>query len=141
MGCMSAFWKAFGLGLLLYFVAGRIPLVGGILGWVALGLAGFFLARFAVDRLSGMRSPAGYGFGMGALVWAVVAVVGVLLNLALDLVVLTNAHATTAAGAAAGLGAGLNGLGSVIHLFFAPFVGGFFGGFGGLIGASGIRKE
>jgi len=138
---MNAFWKAFGLGLLAYFLVGRIPLIGGILGWGALGLAGALLLRFAAGRLGGMRSPAGYGFGMGALVGAAVAVIGVLLNLGLDLVVLTHAHTTTAAGAAAGLGAGLNGIGSIIHLFFAPFVGGFFGGFGGLIGAAGSRKE
>lgn len=132
---MSPFWRALGLGVLLYFLGGRIPFVGGILGWIALGLGGFLLARFAADRLSGMQSPVGYGFGMGALVGAVVAVIGVLLNIGLDLVVISHV------GAAGAAGAGLSAIGGIIHLFFAPLVGGFFGGLGGLIGAAGIRKE
>ena len=144
---MSSFWKTLLLGVVAYFIVGRIPVINGILGWAVLVLVGVYFVRSLGETLRAKNSPVGYGLGMGALLGLIVNVVGVLLNIVLALVMLSAASSAAQANpgnvgtAAAGLGAAYSGASNFVHLLFAPVVGAFFGGLGGLVGSAALPKN
>ena len=84
-----------------------------------------------------MKSPVGYGLGVGMLLGAVVNLAGVVLNLIFYAIVLTSRTNSPIAG----LGAVYGETSNLFHLFIAPFVGAMFGLVGGLIGAASLPKD
>ncbi len=128
---MHPLLKATLIGLAVYVVVGRIPLLGGLLGWGALILTGLLATRWSAERLAGASSPAAWGLGVGALLGAVVATLGTIAAILLD---------ATAASMGSVIGA-FGALSGLVHLLIAPVVGGLWGGIGGLIGGAGTRRS
>jgi hypothetical protein len=120
----------------------QIPVLGhlgGALEWVLWGALGFLLVSRAHDRLTQLSSPNLAGLGWGALIGAATAVVGVIVSLIAGLVV-SAALQVWAQQNGDPQGAGLvnadavmSGIGTILSLFYWPFVGAFFCGFGGLV--------
>lgn len=137
------FLSALLVGVVLYFIAGRIPVINGMAGWAALAAAAYLYTKWASQRMSQVGSAVGYGAGIGAILGASVNLIGVILNMAYAAVILSasthaisQAETPNAAAALAGFGASFSMASNFVHLFAAPIVGGFWGALGGLIGAS-----
>jgi hypothetical protein len=113
--------------------------LGGAAEWVVWGALGYVFVRRAHDRLGALNSPNLAAFGWGSLIGAGTAVVGVLASLVAGLV-LSAVEQVWAQQIGDPQGVGLattsgvmSSVGTILSLFYWPFVGAFFCGFGGLL--------
>ncbi len=119
-----------------YFIAGRVPFLHGVLGWIVLISAPFLLLRNN-PALDTMSSPLGYVIGMGALIGAIANEVGTVLGIFFNLLVASiGVASSSAAGGVTALGAGIGITFQLVHLLYGPFVGAVLGLIGGLIAGS-----
>ena len=137
----NPFLKTAIIATLGYFIAGRVPFLHGVLGWIVLIGAPFLYVRWK-PSISAMTSPLGYSLGMGALIGAIANEAGTVLTILFEiLAVAIGAGGHTATSGLAVLGAGVGGAFALIHLLYGPFVGAVLGLFGGLIAGSMLPKS
>ncbi|WP_053958365.1 hypothetical protein [Sulfobacillus thermosulfidooxidans] len=131
-----------GLGIVLYFIAERVPLINGLVGWIVLISMPILWSRWNASALTSRESPVGYAVGIGVLVGALVDLIGAILNtIFLGIVTVLFQSMGNATGLAGATGAGLITTFSIVHWFIAPFVGGFLGALGGLIGGASLPRS
>lgn len=125
-------------GTLAYFLAERLPVIHGLVGWIVLIGMPVLWTRWSASSLITRQSPVGYAIGLGAVLGASIDLAGAILNtLFLALLSVSLASSSTLASAGAGVGA----MFSLGHWVIAPFVGGFLGALGGLIGGASLPRD
>lgn len=131
------FLIAVGAGIVIYALAGLLPIIGAPVGWIALVLAGFLIGREAASSPK-VSNPVGYGLGMGFLAGTLVRAVGSFFQAVVSTAVVSSGASTETVDATAGVFA----LGFIGAMLSAPIIGGGLGAIGGLIGGSlGGRKS
>lgn len=113
--------------------------LGGAIEWVLWGALGYVLVRRAHDQLVELGSPNLAAFGWGSLIGAGTAIVGVLASLlagvmlsAVEQVIAQHMHDPQGVGLATTSGV-MSSVGTILSIFYWPFVGAFFCGLGGFL--------